>query len=670
MKNKYFNLIKDTLIFAIGTIGSKIILFVLVPLYTNCLTPSEYGIADLVFTLSLLLLPFVCLGINNAIIRFGLSKNENPDNVLLCGLIIALIGTLIAIIITPLIGLYESIREWKWYFCAYIVLQMYLTILQNYAKSIGKNKTYAIVSITYTLVLAVLNIIFLLFGGMGVRGYLLANVLATVVAVIVFLFVCKVFTLHKRAIFNSTLLKQMLKYSMPLMIDGTLWWLIQSSNKLFVEYFLGADILGLYTVAIKIPALMYVIVTIFSQAWGISTVKETEGANDTTFYKTVFSIYTFLTFFACAAMVSIIEPFMSIYVSEEYFISWQYIPLLLIGNAFLAISDFFGAFYNALKMPVKNMIVSAVAATVSVLISVLTMRYIGMWAAVLSTFIAYFVIMWIRLIDIRKFVKIKINWFSFLLSQFIVITHATLVTLKIQPLLVSLIALTLFFIVNFKSIRPILKRLGKIYNKFRFFVRDLTINSKYRKRIKNIDFSIISSDCVGGVICKDLRCRFNSPTINFYFSAGDYIKFISNLKQYIEYGVLRDVTQPGEYVKVAIEIENEQIIAHCIHYKTAEEFIEKWNSRKVRVNYDNCFFIMTDRNDFTEEHLRMFDALPYKNKVCFVHKEYPDYLSAFYIKGSEQNGMVKGMTEYKSIFTIKRRYDDFDFVSWLNGEQE
>lgn len=216
----------------------------------------------------------------------------------------------------------------------------------------------------------------------------------------------------------------------------------------------------------------------------------------------------------------------------------------------------------------------------------------------------------------------------------------------------------------------IFEKIKNLCKSFRFYLRDTFINIKYRNRLKKSDFSIISSDCIGGVICKDLRCRFNSPTINFYFSAGDYIKFISKLEQYIEYGVLRDVTTQGEYVKVAIEIEYEQIIAHCIHYKTAEEFIEKWNSRKVRVNYDNCFFIMTDRNDFTEQHLRMFDALPYKNKVCFVHKEYPDYLSAFYIKGSEQNGMVKGMTDYKSIFTIKRRYDDFDFVSWLNGEHE
>ena len=455
MSNKYLTLVKDSLIFAIGTIGSKMILFVLVPLYTNCLTPSEYGVADLVFTLSQLLLPFICLGIYNAIIRYGLSKNENPKDVLLCGLVIALIGTLLAIIITPLIGLYESIGQWKWYFCAHIILHMYLSVFQNHAKSIGRNKTYAIISIAYTFVLAILNILFLLYGKMGIRGYLLANVIATVFAVLIFMIACDVFTLPKSARFNGTLLKQMLKYSMPLMIDGVLWWLIQSSNKLFVELFLGTDILGLYTVAIKIPALMYVVVTIFYQAWGISTVKEVENANDSDFYKNVFSVYTFLTFFVCITIVSVIKPFMTVYVGEEYFISWKYVPLLVVGNLFLAISDFFGVFYNALKKPVKNMIVSLVAALTSVSISILTIRYIDMWAAVFSAFFAYFVIMWIRMIDIRKIIHIKIDWVRFFLNLFIVITHCFLITLDFHPILISVVVILMFGIVNIKFLKDI-----------------------------------------------------------------------------------------------------------------------------------------------------------------------------------------------------------------------
>lgn len=216
-------------------------------------------------------------------------------------------------------------------------------------------------------------------------------------------------------------------------------------------------------------------------------------------------------------------------------------------------------------------------------------------------------------------------------------------------------------------IRFLVFRLKKVIRKIQFFFRDKIINPKYRERLKNRDFSIICNDCLGGVICKDLRCRFNSPTVNFFFMAGDYIKFISRIEEYVKTETFHDVTEKGDaYPRVSIEIEDEYIVAYCVHYKSAEEFIRKWNERKARINYENCFFIMNDRNGFTEEHLKVFEALPYKNKVCFVHREYPEYPSTFYIKGAEKEEFVKTMTGYTPVFGIKRRYDAFDFVSWFN----
>ena len=76
MGNKYKNLVKDTIIFAIGNIGSKLILFFLVPLYTAYMTQEQYGTSDLIFTIAQLILPFVSIVIYDALIRFGLSKDE------------------------------------------------------------------------------------------------------------------------------------------------------------------------------------------------------------------------------------------------------------------------------------------------------------------------------------------------------------------------------------------------------------------------------------------------------------------------------------------------------------------------------------------------------------------------------------------------------------------
>ena len=76
MRNKVKKLIKDFFIFALGSLGSKVILFLLVPLYTSFLSTEEYGIADLIFTLTQVLVPIVSLSIWQGVIRFGLSKNQ------------------------------------------------------------------------------------------------------------------------------------------------------------------------------------------------------------------------------------------------------------------------------------------------------------------------------------------------------------------------------------------------------------------------------------------------------------------------------------------------------------------------------------------------------------------------------------------------------------------
>ena len=115
---------KDTAIFAIGNLGSKLILFLLVPLYTNCMTASEYGTADLIFTVAELLMPFLSVVIFDAVIRFGLMKHQRPENVLRVGVDVWLAGSILCAALTPLIGCYSLFREWKWYICMYIVFNM------------------------------------------------------------------------------------------------------------------------------------------------------------------------------------------------------------------------------------------------------------------------------------------------------------------------------------------------------------------------------------------------------------------------------------------------------------------------------------------------------------------------------------------------------------------
>ena len=105
-----------------------------------------------------------------------------------------------------------------------------------------------------------------------------------------------------------------------------------------------------------------------------------------------------------------------------------------------------------------------------------------------------------------------------------------------------------------------------------------------------------------------------------------------------------------------------------MHYRNAQEAKEKWETRLKRINLDNLFIIMTDKDSpqgVSYEELEAFDRLPFKNKVVFTHKPYPQLASAVYIPGFEQEDQVGDLFAFSG-WNGKKYYDQFDYVTWFN----
>lgn len=458
MDRKYISLIKDIVIFAVGNIGSKLILFLLVPLYTNYMTTAEYGTSELVFTASQLVLPFVSLVIYDAVIRFGLVPEEKKGDVLLCGLIVAFCGSIVTVFLTPLAGLHKRLAPWKWYLCIYLIFSIFDPILMNHLKVCGKNRHYAVISVLRTFVMAVLNIVLLVQMRLGIQGYLLANIGGIVFCLILSSIAGEIFTYLKYAELRLDLLKRMLLFSMPLILNNASWWVIQSSNKLMIEWMVGISALGIYTVATKIPSLINVVISIFSQAWGIASIKEIESTSDTSMYSQVFLIYQTLVFGAALVLTSIIQPFMKVYVGSSFVDAWRYVPLLFVSASFSAVASYFGSVYSALKKSVNNMVTTVIAAFINVGVNLALIPRIGVWGAVFGTVSAYIAIALLRIVDVPRYLPIDIDWKLFLGNAVIVLTQAIFVSLNIKINVVSVVAFFVFLIINGRVFFAILCR--------------------------------------------------------------------------------------------------------------------------------------------------------------------------------------------------------------------
>jgi len=183
-----------------------------------------------------------------------------------------------------------------------------------------------------------------------------------------------------------------------------------------------------------------------------------------------------------------------------------------------------------------------------------------------------------------------------------------------------------------------------------------------RFKLKNKDFSIISSNCNGGIIMSDLGVKFNSPTVNLFFYPSDFIKFVKNIKEYLSYEIV-EVKDTGLEYPVG-DLNGVKI--HFMHYDSFEEAKNKWEQRKQRVNYNNLFIMFTDRDGCTYENIKEFDELPYKNKVIFTNKPYKKFKSAYYIEGFESEDSVGILSEYIDDKYVRYLYK-FDIIGWLNN---
>lgn len=462
MNKKYKVLAKDTAIFFLGKFGSRMVLFFLVPLYTNFLTKSEYGTADLVFTFSQLLVPVFSIVIYDSLIRFGLMKGVKRENVLRNAFIVLGFGSLVTIVVTPLFSIHGGLAPWKLYLSAMIILAIAMDIEMNYLKVCNKNLSFSIISIIQSAILAGSNILLLTKLSLGIQGYLLSTIVSYMCCVVLAYFAGNVHRDLKKSEYDKELMKKMLLFSAPLILNSVSWWVIQSSDKFMLEAMLSAAALGLYTAASKIPSLINVVVTVFQQAWGISSIKEIESTNNSSFYSGVLKVYGTGVFACCILLNLVVKPFMSIYVGKEFTEAWRYVPLLVASAGFSAISAYYGALYSALKKSVNNMVTTLVAAIVNVIVNFVFILTCGIWGAMIGTVSSYVLISYLRMIDISRYIKMNSSVIRFVVNTIIVLTQAVLVSMDLHIYAGSIISLIIFCVVNHDVILLMLRRKNKV----------------------------------------------------------------------------------------------------------------------------------------------------------------------------------------------------------------
>lgn len=189
------------------------------------------------------------------------------------------------------------------------------------------------------------------------------------------------------------------------------------------------------------------------------------------------------------------------------------------------------------------------------------------------------------------------------------------------------------------------------------------LNAELHDKLSSKKFSVIASFCGGGTLYHDAGMQFLSPTINLAFDGEDFIKFVSNLKSYLQNELKEYKTEEVSYPVGRLR----DVEIRFVHYHTFDDAVQKWNERCTRINFDNIIVMATDRDGMgTVECMAAFDRLPYK-KVMFTSTPHPEYSWAVFcpcFSGDKSVGTMTGIADIRG----HRYYEKyFDMISFICG---
>lgn len=457
--SSYKKLFNNTLVYFIGTLSSKFISFLLVPLYTYYLSTAEYGTIDLITVTSTMIMPILTFSIFEAVLRFSIDKTGDKDSVIKNAIIMFALGYVIFVLISPLLVFFGFQRDILIYLYLFVLTEGLLTILGQYTRGIGNSRAFAINGVIRTLFSGLLSILFIVFIGMGIQGYMLAYIIADLIAIIHLVYVTDLFARLRRGKRDLNLSKSMLKYSLPLIPNSILWSLITSSSKYIINGFLGVNANGIYAVSSRIPTLVNMVSQVFTQAWQLTIMEEYDEGKDTKdFYSNIFRVYSVTLFMVTSIILVVLKPAFSILFSQNYYEAWEPVPFLLLGSVFSAFSAFIGAAYTASKKTSGTLKTSIYGGVMSVILNLILIPSIGLIGAGISSMISYFVMFIIRYFDTRKYFTVNINWINFVTNLILVLIMSLVLLLNLSiglEISILIFVFLVLLILNYKTIRNI-----------------------------------------------------------------------------------------------------------------------------------------------------------------------------------------------------------------------
>ena len=374
--NKKKQLAKNTIIIFFGKVCTQLISFFLLPLYTSYLATKEYGLVDLIQTYVTLLVPIITMELEMSIFRYlvdarGKEKDTKKlisNNFFVLGISLTLFSILY-VIITCFVNI-----PFRWLILVDIIVCVLSGNFLQIARGFGKTLDFSISCILTGLTTVISNILLICVFHMGAEGMIISMALANFICSLYLFIRLKLYSKINFKLKDTKLLKEMYKYSIPLVPNGISWWIVNVSDRTIISFVLNAGANGLYAISNKFPTIISSLTGIFNLSWAESAALHINSPDRDEFFSDVFNTIMKLFTSLGIGMIACLPFVFPILINHKYNEAYNYIPYLVLGTVFNVAICLYSQVYLAKKLSKQVASTAILGAIINIVLNVLFIK--------------------------------------------------------------------------------------------------------------------------------------------------------------------------------------------------------------------------------------------------------------------------------------------------------
>ncbi len=417
MIDKVKHTVKHTIVYTAGNFLVKLVGLILLPVYTTHLTTAQYGIMAILETTQNILVPLILLNIHAAITRFyhDAQDQQTRGKILFTALVYTLVAGVVANLVfqpfsRPLAGLIfnDSWLHMYWgLLFVNIALLSLVYLVRNFFNTIENPVKYSLVNVVQFTVFLGLTVYFIVVLKWGVKGWLAAQTIAYLSTIGLFI---PAYLRRVRIGFNMALLRQMLAYSSPLAFSLISSMVLSFGDRYVLNFLMGQSSVGIYSLGVKLANVVDLIILQAFQLAYIPYAFRTYQEKGFRFFHSKMTTYLVLIIFTAALGMALFAKGVILIFSpnnQQYWQAASYVPYLAFIKVFAGLRFMFAMSMHITKRTRIIPFIVIGAALLNIGLNILMIPGLGIYGAILASFISYVLMDVVYYVFAQKFFKVK-----------------------------------------------------------------------------------------------------------------------------------------------------------------------------------------------------------------------------------------------------------------------